>query len=91
MTGESNVIAMPGYSVPTPYGTPVTSVVEIMREYLAKAESGELRAIALACVCAASESDVRVDDDFAAGGGHSWALAVSIGKMSRRFYLWLDE
>lgn len=91
MSGESNVVAMPGYSVPTPYGEPVDSVVEIMREYLARAEAGEIRAVAIATVASDGGKDESIFTDFAAAAGHSWALFAALGRLSRRFNAWLDE
>jgi hypothetical protein len=88
---SDNVVALPGYSVPTPSGEPVAPVVEILREYLAMAESGELRAVALACVCAASEADERIVSDFAIGAGTSWALEAAIGRMRRTFESAMDK
>ena len=81
---ETNVVALPGYSIPTPKDEPVANVVEIMREYLAMAESGELRAVAVAGVCCQKENE-RIESDFAAQSGTSWALAASIVSMHRKF------
>lgn len=82
---------MPGYSVPTPKGEPVASIVEMMREYLAKAESGELVAVSIAAVCAFNGADERIESDFSAAAGFSWPLYAAVGQMNRRLNAWLDE
>jgi hypothetical protein len=56
-----------------------------MREYLAMAESGELRAVAVAGVCGADAANERIENDFSATSGTSWALAAAITRMSRKF------
>lgn len=44
----TNVVAMPGYSVPRVQGEPIADVVEICEELLEMARSGKLRGIAAA-------------------------------------------
>lgn len=87
MSGEK-VVALPGYSVPTAPDEPVKSVVEILREYVAKAESGELRAVFIAAV---EQNGRQVTGDFAAAAGHSWDLYAAIGRQTRRFHAYLDS
>lgn len=50
MTEHTNVVAMPGYSVPHAQGEPVPEVVDICEELLALAKTGKLRAVAAALV-----------------------------------------
>lgn len=87
VSGEK-VVALSGYSVPTPNGEPVKSVVDILREFAAKAESGELRAVFIAAV---EQDGKQVTGDFAAAAGHSWDLYAAVGRAKRRFDFWLDQ
>lgn len=88
---DRKVVALPGYSVPTQRGVPVPAIVEIMREYLAKAESGELVGVSIAAVCAFNGADERVESDFAIAAGFSWTLSAAIARASRRYDAWIDE
>ncbi len=90
MSGEK-VVALPGYSIPTPHGQPVKSVVEILREYLAKAESGSLRAVLVAGVeqCGVTDSET-INGDFAAAAGLGWSLGAAAGNVLRRYEKWID-
>lgn len=87
MKGEK-VVALPGYSVPTAPGEPVKSIVDIMRDYLAKAESGELRGVFIASVI---DNGKIASGDFSAAAGQSWNLYAAVGRQKRIFEKWLDE
>lgn len=89
MSAGEKVVALPGFSVPTERGDPVKVVVDIMREYLAKAESGELRGVMIAAVL--DQGTDSIDGDFAAAAGYAWALSVAIGRQTRIFTKWIDE
>jgi len=84
MRGEK-VVALPGFAVPTPIGEPVKAVVDIMRDYLDRAESGQLRAVALAGVMVTDTASPNIETDFAAPQ-HAWALNAAIGRLTLRFH-----
>jgi hypothetical protein len=47
---ETNVVAMPGYAIPTPQGKPVPEMVAMLQELLGLAEAGQLHAVAVSYV-----------------------------------------
>lgn len=85
-----NVFALPGYSIPTPAGEPVASVVSILEDHLAKARSGEIRAVVIACVCGEGPNE-RIENESAAAAGKSWALYAALGRARVHFDKWMGE
>jgi hypothetical protein len=88
---SEKVVALPGFSVPTPKGQPVASVVDILKEFLALAEAGQLTAIAVAAVMEDGTSSPIIHSDFSAAAGRAWPLYAGLGRLNRRFGAWLDE
>ena len=88
---KSNVIAMPGYSIPTAKGVPVKSVVDILSGYLKMAKAGHVRGVAIACVVQTAPDQVIINNDFAAEAGKAWDLYAGLGRLNRRFDDWIDR
>lgn len=86
-----DVVALPGYSIPTPKSEPVKSVVEALKEYLSKAEAGQIRAIGLAIVFHDGFSEKSIETDFTADAGCAWLLDTAIGRLKRRFEDHIDN
>lgn len=83
------VVALRGNSVPTPVGEPVRDVVEMLREYLDKAEAGQLRAVMVAGVMVTDSASPMIDSDFTAPT-HAWDLYAGLGRLTRRYEKFLD-
>jgi hypothetical protein len=89
---NENVVAFPGYSVPTPAGEPVQSVVEILREYLEKAEAGQVVGVGIAIVMRdGTKASEWIDSDFSAGASYAWSLNAAVGRLTRRLEKHLDK
>jgi hypothetical protein len=86
---SDNVVALPGYSVPTPYGEPVAAVIETLRDSLVRAESGEIRAVSVSCVVA--NPTETIDGDFAAAASTTWALNAAHQRVGRKIARYIDE
>jgi len=79
------VVAFPGYSVPTPKGEPITSVVEILKEYLEKAEAGQIQGVGIAVILGDGTVGAEsLETDFSSASGFSWALYAAIGRLHNR-------
>jgi len=89
MTTE-NVVALPGYSVPTPKGEPVQGVIDILKEMVEQAECGRLRAIGICTVLDDGAPGTTISNQFC-GDGHSWDLEVSARRLLDRIREWSDE
>ena len=93
MTGDRDgkVVALPGFSLPSPVGEPVPAVVEILREFLAWAECGDLRAIAIAGIRHSVGNTPMAETNWCAVAGSSWDLYAALGRLNRKYEKWLDE
>jgi hypothetical protein len=86
----SKVVALPGYSVPTPHGEPVANIVAIFEEYLEQAKAGIVVGAAVAVVMKRDLSGESIESDFCASAGQAWHLDAAIGRMVRRFAKAID-
>jgi len=86
-----NVEPFPGCQVPSPYGEPVEAICAMLRDYLRRAEAGEIRAIAIASVIQDGTDATLVLNDFHATAGMGFDLYAALGRLSRKYSAWLDE
>ena len=82
------VVALPGFVVPTPYGEPVQSVVDLLRKFLLMAESGEMRAVSVAYVL--MHPNATIDGEFVGDSGCTWALSAAHARVGRRINRLID-
>ena len=89
--GSDKVVALPGFSIPTPQGEPVQSIVDMLEDYLQKAKAGVVVGAALAVVLKPDAAGEIIDSDFCASANQAWNLNASIGAMVRKYERMMDN
>ena len=87
---SENVVALPGFAVPTPKGEPVQGVVDLLTEMLELAQAGQLRAVGVAYVIDDGAPTPITGRNFC-GSGLSAPLEVSARRLWQAVCKWSDE
>lgn len=82
---SENVIALPGFSIPTPKGEPVGEVVEILEELLALAQAGQLVGLTASYVLDDGTECMCIDHRLACRQNSSFALSASLRRLNHYF------
>lgn len=82
MTNESNVVALPGYAVPTAMGEADPLIVSITEELLREAKTGRLVGLAVAKIC--MDGNETMEWDMGYTQGHGWDLCTATSMLQRQ-------
>lgn len=88
---SENVIPMPGFSLPDPFGEPVPDIVAQLEWALAEAKSGNFRACAIAFVLDDGTQSPHTSYKMCISPGNGRYLENSINRLSRAMGRWLDD
>lgn len=89
---ETNVIAMPGYLIPTALGEPVPDVIELLEKTLEEAKAGIVTAVFLALIRHTDAVSAPIlDGGFAHRASESSDLWLAITRFERKFLSYLFD